>query len=306
MQTKSVLHPRNQHRERYDFDALIVSSPKLACHVKPNAFGDASIDFGNPQAVIALNKALLTHHYHVKDWHIPTHYLCPPIPGRADYIHYLADLLGKTNHNKTVHVLDIGMGANMVYPLIGNFEYGWQFVGTDIDVRALENANAIIIANSNLASEIELRLQTNTSHYFKGVIQADEHYDITMCNPPFHASFAEAEAGTRRKLKGLANKGLSSIKKKTFKQPTTLNFGGNVNELIYTGGEEGFVCGLVAESKTFATQVGWFTSLISKESSLPAVYRALIQAGALSITTIDMTQGQKKSRFVAWSFLKNY
>ncbi len=301
MQTKTVLHPRNQHRERYDFSALTISSPALASHVKPNAYGDASIDFANPQAVIALNQALLLHHYRVQSWSIPKYYLCPPIPGRADYIHYLADLLGNANHNKDIRILDIGTGANMIYPLIGNYEYSWQFVGTDIDASALENANAIIKANSNLASDIELRLQIDVSHYFKGIIREGEQYDITMCNPPFHASITEAEAGTRRKLKGLAGN-----KKQIPKQAIALNFGGNAHELVCVGGEEAFICGMVAESKAFATQVRWFTSLISKESTLPAVYRALTQAGAFTVKTINMAQGQKQSRFVAWTFLKTY
>ena len=41
----------------------------------------------------ALNKALLAHFYAVKHWDIPDGFLCPPVPGRADYVHHLADLL---------------------------------------------------------------------------------------------------------------------------------------------------------------------------------------------------------------------
>ena len=305
---KITLHPRNQHRARYDFDALIITSPLLATFVKPNAYGDASIDFSNPKAVIALNKALLLHHYAIRDWDIPAQFLCPPIPGRADYIHYLADLISNAcgeeiPRGNSVRVLDIGTGANLVYPLVGHSEYGWHFVGADIDEAALHNANTIIKANIGLESSIELRLQQNSSDHFKGVIQAGECYHITMCNPPFHASLEEAEAGTKRKLQGLAHrKSVSHQGKVTQTQPTPHNFGGNSHELIYVGGEEAFVCGMVAESKSFATQVLWFTSLISKETTLPAVYHAFKQVGAMQVKTIGMAQGQKKSRFVAWTF----
>jgi 23S rRNA A1618 N6-methylase RlmF len=52
-------------------------------------------------------------------------------PGRLDYIHYIADLLQKQQryHPKghTVQGLDIGIGANCIYPIIGNAEYGWSF-----------------------------------------------------------------------------------------------------------------------------------------------------------------------------------
>jgi 23S rRNA (adenine1618-N6)-methyltransferase len=41
-----------------------------------------------------------------------------------------------------VRVLDIGVGANCVYPLIGHAEYGWRFLGVDIDEAALANAQA--------------------------------------------------------------------------------------------------------------------------------------------------------------------
>lgn len=287
---KLNLHPRNKHRARYDFEALIAVCPALAGFVATNIFGDASIDFANPQAVIALNQALLAHHYNIRDWQIPAQYLCPPIPGRADYIHYLADLLSPSKQK--IRALDIGAGANVVYPLIGNSEYGWQFVGADIDAAAIENAAAIIKAN-NLNQAIELRLQANTENFFKGVVKADEYFDISLCNPPFHATAQEAAAASQRKQSGLKNQ----------ESKPTLNFGGQAHELIYTGGEEAFVCNMVLESKAFAKQVGWFTSLISKETTLPAVYQALRDVGAVQVKTIAMAQGQKKSRFVAWTYL---
>jgi 23S rRNA (adenine1618-N6)-methyltransferase len=42
----------------------------------------------------------------------------------------------------------IGIGANCIYPIIGNAEY-WSFVGTDIDEKAIENCSTIIEANPN-------------------------------------------------------------------------------------------------------------------------------------------------------------
>jgi len=92
-EVKSRLHPRSKHINRYDFKKLIEGFPELESFVKPNKFGDESIDFSDPKAVICLNKALLKHHYGIEHWLIPEGYLCPPIPGRADYIHHIADLL---------------------------------------------------------------------------------------------------------------------------------------------------------------------------------------------------------------------
>lgn len=57
-----MLHPRNQHRTGYDFGVLVQAHQTLSQYVRPNAYGDDSIDFANPQAVKALNQALLKHY----------------------------------------------------------------------------------------------------------------------------------------------------------------------------------------------------------------------------------------------------
>jgi len=301
---KTGLHPRNKHRDRYDFDRLIQACSGLAKFVRSNEFGDASIDFSNPQAVKALNQALLKQFYAILIWDIPKQYLCPPIPGRADYLHYIADLLGNLNYGvipkgELVNLLDIGVGANAIYPLIGNHEYGWRFVGADIDSNALKNAQKIVDANA-LSDQIELRLQTSPVSFFKGVIKEGEFYNLTMCNPPFHASLAQAQAGTQRKWRGL---GKTISKSRLVEKSAVLNFGGKSNELYCEGGEKAFVTAMINESKQFSTQCLWFTTLISKATSLPSVYSAIKKVNAVEVKTIEMTQGQKQSRIVAWTFI---
>lgn len=305
--TKAALHPRNQHRIRYDFDVLMQASPVLATYVKPNKYGNASIDFSNSQAVKALNQALLKQFYNVTVWDIPKDYLCPPIPGRADYCHYLADMLADNNagvipQGESVRVLDIGMGANVVYPLIGQHEYGWQFVGVDIDANAIKNAQQIVNENG-LADVIELRLQSSSTAVFKGVIKQDEAFSLTMCNPPFHGSLEEAQAGSQRKWRWLGKGSTKhNVKQRSNDKTAALNFGGQSNELYCEGGEEAFVIKMINESKQFAKQCQWFTTLISKADNLPSVYRALKKVGAHAVKTIEMQQGQKQSRIVAWTF----
>ncbi len=290
------LHPRNPHQGRYDFKQLIAASPELAAFVSPNVYGDESIDFADPAAVKALNRALLSYEYDIKEWDIPAQYLCPPIPGRADYLHYLADLLAESRGGvvptaASIRALDIGTGANCIYPLIGHRSYGWHFTGSDIDPTALANAQRILDANSGLSGAIELRLQASSQLIFKGVVKPGETFDLTLCNPPFHASQLEADAGTQRKWKNLG--------RDAGRMPA-LNFGGQGAELWCRGGEEAFVCRMIAESADVNCM--WFTTLISKSTTLPGVYRALKNAGVTHYRTIDMAQGQKKSRIVAWTF----
>ncbi len=296
---KDKLHQRNKHRERYDFKQLISSCADLKPFVALNKYGDESIDFFNPQAVKALNKALLIHFYGIQYWDIPDGYLCPPIPGRADYIHHIADVLSKLNGGKIpegpkIKVLDIGVGANCIYPIIGTKEYGWSFVGSEIDSIAADSANSIINKNEGLSGVIDIRLQKNTKEIFNGIINTNEHFDLTLCNPPFHASLAEAKSGTVRKLKNLKQKKIST---------PVLNFGGQTTELWCDGGESQFVSNMIQESEKFAHQCLWFSTLISKESNLRHVYFELRKVKATEVKTIEMGQGNKVSRIVAWTFL---
>lgn len=296
----SGLHPRNKHRGRYDFRQLIDICPDLKDHVFINKFNIETIDFTNAVAVKTLNQALLAQFYGIANWDIPKNYLCPPIPGRADYIHNIADILSSSNggvipSGKLVKVLDIGVGANCIYPLIGHKEYGWNFIGSDSDPFAVKIA-AQIVKSNDLSFAIECRHQTNSSNIFKGIIKPKEIIDITMCNPPFHSSAAEAQAGTQKKWKNLGYK-------KTAKP--VLNFGGQSNELWYKGGEVGFITKMVEESAQLKESSLWFTTLVSKSDNLNAIYYALKKAEVFSVKTITMAQGNKISRIVAWTYLND-
>lgn len=296
---KAKLHPRSKHRERYDFKALIESSPELADFVKANVYGNESIDFSDPKAVKSLNKALLKYFYGIDSWDIPENYLCPPIPGRADYIHYIADLLQSSNYGKLppgekIRGLDIGVGANCIYPILGTTEYNWSFIGSDIDSLALDAARNIIEANPSLQNKVDLKLQPNPKDYFYGIIQKTDRFDFSICNPPFHASEEEAQSGTRRKLKNLSRKKPAELIK---------NFGGQNTELWCEGGEKRFVTKMIRESKKFSAAVFWFTSIISKQSNLKSVTESLKQYDATTVKVIPMGQGNKSSRIIAWTFL---
>ncbi len=305
---KTGLHTRNPHRFRYDFETLVKTCSDLKEFVFTNALqSDSSvseqakqtIDFSNPDAVKALNRALLITYYAIKNWDIPTNYLCPPIPGRADYIHYIADLLASTNNGvipkgENIVGLDIGIGANCIYPIIGNYTYGWDFVGTDIDEKALQNCKKIIADNPKLIDTVSLQLQVEPRFIFKNIILPEDKFAFTICNPPFHASPEEANKSASRKVNSLENT-------KTAKP--VLNFGGQNMELWCKGGELGFITQMIYESVKYPFQVFWFTTLVSKKDNLSKIYKLLNKVGASEIKTIDMAQGQKMSRMVAWTFL---
>lgn len=293
--TKEGFHPRNRHRDRYNFTELAQVSPMLENYLLPGHQGELRVDFANPHAVKALNQALLAYFYHVAVWDIPDGYLCPPVPGRADYIHHLADLLSADNQDAILPqaaILDIGVGANCIYPIIGQAEYGWRFTGTDIDREALRNASHIIEANPGLAKMIRLRRQKSPEHILTGIMHKSDRFHATLCNPPFHDSPESARLGNTRKRHNLGK----------LAEPE-LNFGGKSHELWCTGGEVGFIGQMIEESRAYAQQVMWFTTLVSKGENLPSIYRAIQQAGAVSVVKKEMAQGHKQSRFIAWSFM---
>lgn len=296
------MHPLNPHQGRYDFPALVGAYAPLQAFLRPNPKGDQTIDFSDDQAVRALNSALLAHYYGVQRWMIPSGYLCPPIPGRADSIHYLAEFLGEANggeipRGKQVKVLDIGTGANCIYPILGNRSYGWQFVATDIDPVAVKTAALIVESNACVRNAIKVVQQKDPESIFHGIIRPEDRFDLTMCNPPFHASLAEAQASSHRKRSNLS-------KRPRCKQMDTLNFGGQKNELCCEGGELRFVSQMIRESIDFGEQVRWFSSLISKSEHLPQLKNELSYSGASRIEVITMSQGQKVSRMLVWGFGK--
>lgn len=291
-QLKDKLHPKNIHRNGYNFKELIGIYPALKEFVFINKFGTETIDFSNAKAVKAINTALFFTYYKLSFWDFSESNLCPAIPGRVDYIHHLNDLLKFSRLTNKVKILDVGTGASCIYPILGNSVYDWKFVGTDTDENSLKSADKILKKNK-LTQFIELKKQIDSEHVFKGIINKSDKYTATMCNPPFYKSEEEAMLANERKRKGL----------KIIDKASLRNFSGKQQELWYKGGEKAFVHTYLYESSMFKKQCFWFTSLISKKENVKGMYDSLEKLGAKEIKTIPMQQGNKITRIVAWTFL---
>jgi len=310
------LHSRNSHNNGYDFALLLESTPSLRPFLIAKSDSALSLDFANPHAVRALNSALLKSYYAIEYWTLPEGALCPPIPGRVDYIHHIADLLNATlftkrqeKHNtsrkrqsgkgkRAFKLLDIGTGASGIYGLLAAQHYGWECVGSDINPESLANVSKIIEQNPALSSRFSVREQTDKGSIFKGIIREAEHFDVSVCNPPFHDSPSAAEKAARRKTTNLRKNNDNSKAKLEPK----LNFGGQDAELWCNGGERLFLKRMIKESKEFAGQCGWFTSLVSKSENLTPAIKQLNKLNAKDVRTIAMHQGNKKTRILAWTF----
>jgi len=298
--TKSKLHPRNRNNKEYDLESLVSAHPPLQKFLLKTKHGKQSIIFSDPEAVKALNTAILTHQYSIKDWSIPLGYLCPPVPGRADYIHTIADIMASFNDahipkGNRIQVFDLGVGANCIYPLIGYTEYRWSFIGSDLDSKALKNAQKILDKNPDLKPYIQLIHQKNEEYFFKNIIKDNEYFDVMVCNPPFFKSIDEANAATTRKVTNLNKVGKQ--------KDTSKNFGGLNHELCYEGGERAFISNMIKESKTYATQFFLFSTLVSRRDNLKSIEQELDKHNPSYKSITPMSQGNKVSRILSWSYL---
>ena len=196
------------------------------------------------------------------------------MPGRADYIHLLADLLaedggiGEVPTGCSVVGMDVGVGASGVYPLVGHADYGWSFLGTDVSAASLSSCEHLARRNS---VPLELRRQPEPRVVLRGVLHPTDRLAFTMCNPPFYASAEEASAAAARKWRGLG---------KGARKDASRSFAGQPHELYCDGGERAFVRRLIRESaapERRATAL-WFTSLVSAAKSMPALRAELRDA----------------------------
>lgn len=281
-----------EHKNNYNFEVLIDKYPKLQPFVFKNTYGNLTIDFSEAKAVRALNTAVLKADYQINYWQFDDSNLTPPIPSRVAYIHLLKDLLLSIDLDENIKVLDIGTGANCIYPLLGQSIYNWQFVGTDINENSIKQAKKII-AKNHLENKISIRFQNNPNQIFQGVLAKTDIFALTMCNPPFYKDEVEANSATLKKLKGL-NKETNSVSR---------NFSGISNELWYKGGEKAFLHNYLYESSLFKNQCFWYTTLVSNKENIKSMYKSLKKLGATTIKTLPIIIGQKKSRVVAWTFL---
>lgn len=287
-------HPRNVHNQGYDFPALITTYPRLERYVETNPYGHLSINYGDAEAVKQLNAALLAHYYQITGWDIPNAALCPPIPGRVDYIHYIADLLGITapSSSSPIHLLDIGIGANGIYSLLASQCYGWECIGSDINQASLDNVASILEKNPSLKKRIQLRHQSNQHHIFEGIVKPGEYFNVTVCNPPFHASAKDAIKSHQQKQRNL----------QLHNDVSSKNFGGSEAELWCNGGEKLFLKKMIRESHDFSTQCDWFTSLVSKSENIAPSIKLIRKLGATEVREIKMQQGKKVTRVIAWTY----
>ncbi|KAM0942371.1 putative 23S rRNA (adenine(1618)-N(6))-methyltransferase [Dioscorea sansibarensis] len=314
-----TIHPQNRYSENPpDFALLGSLYPSFQSFLLPSRRpgGRPTIDWSDFNATRELTRVLLLHDHGVH-WWIPDGQLCPTVPNRSNYIHWLQDLLSSDvvppfqSSEEKVRGFDIGTGANCIYPLLGASLLGWSFVGSDVTKIALEWARKNVQSNPHLSELIEIRNACDPSSsgnvendvireeapegsthnpnmwsgccselpVLVGVIKDGEKFDFCMCNPPFFESVEEAGLNPRTSC------------------------GGTFEEMVFPGGERAFITHIIDDSLQLKHSFRWFTSMVGRKANLKFLVSKLHEVGVSVVKSTEFVQGHTARWGLAWSFL---
>jgi 23S rRNA (adenine1618-N6)-methyltransferase len=225
---------------------------------------------------------------------LPDDRLCPPVPVRWNYVHWIQELLDTTSEDYGEHFdperevigLDIGVGASSIYPLLAcATRSGWRMAGTDIDKHSFGYARQNVEANG-FGNRIRLALSPHDGPLIPLDKMGMEEIDFVMTNPPFYTSHEDMKASYTGKS-----------------APPSAVCTGSENEMICPGGDVGFVTRIFEESLKLRERVEWYTAMLGKMSSLQQIVMKLKEANIGNFAVTALTAGHRTKRWaVAWSF----
>ena len=257
---------------------------------------------------IALSRSLLHAYFELRLPHLPDHHLCPPIPNRFFFLHWIDSYLlrlqgfvsdssyGLERAQRRTLCLDIGVGATCIYPLLAARALNYQVLGADIDGQALEIAQQNVNAN-NLSSRIRLSHVDLTHSQDSSLppggpltrsLQAfgpsNERPDFCMTNPPFYDPDAMEQEAPR------AGDGRERTNMTT-------------SEGSYPGGEVEFVLDMICDSvRARSSSCRWCTTMLGKKSSLIHLEKLLKHVlGPAHVQSTEYGPGQYTRWFLAWT-----
>ncbi|CAH8502253.1 unnamed protein product [Schistosoma turkestanicum] len=295
MALNKYMHQRNIYKQkRPNFKELAAKFDFFDAVAVKDECGRVTLDFRIPSHLSALSKALLLNDFGL-NVDFPGDRLIPTVPLRLNYILWLEDLIkGLQRFSERVKILDIGVGASCIYPLLGSAKNSWQFFGTESDVRNFSLAKENVDKN-NLSKSIKLfHITENTSSLdvVFGGTENTTYLHAVMANPPFFSDTSDAVgSNTCRSLKRPPPKTISSAAR---------------HESQTVGGEVYFCIRLIRDSIRYSTRVGVFTIMLGKKSSVSSVRRILHKFKITQISVYEMCQGRIMRWGVAWTFLPNF
>ncbi|XP_017397114.1 RNA N6-adenosine-methyltransferase METTL16 isoform X1 [Cebus imitator] len=289
MALSKSMHARNRYKDKPpDFAYLASKYPDFKQHVQINLNGRVSLNFKDPEAVRALTCTLLREDFGLSI-DIPLERLIPTVPLRLNYIHWVEDLIGHQDSDKSSlrRGIDIGTGASCIYPLLGATLNGWYFLATEVDDMCFNYAKKNVEQNnlSDLIKVVKVPQKTLLMDALKE--ESEIIYDFCMCNPPFFANQLEA-------------KGVNSRNPRR-PPPSSVNTGG-ITEIMAEGGELEFVKRIIHDSLQLKKRLRWYSCMLGKKCSLAPLKEELRIQGVPKVTYTEFCQGRTMRWALAWSF----
>ena len=261
--------------------------------------------------------------------------MIPAITNRVNYIHILEDLLTLSSPPLsssgrdtppppplTADGLDIGTGANLIYPLLGAAIVGWTFVGVDITDTAIAWATRNRDNNPHLGDKIVLRQVTpgpfvshaswrtdwpkDKNHHHHHHHHHHHREKVVGISTDNHTekggilTTGAVRAGERYAF-CMCNPPFFETEDQCCANPRT-NFQGTPAEMVCPGGEGSFVRRLVYDSLHLQHQIHWFSTLVGKKATLRSIRTELHRQGVPVVRTAELAQGKTSRWVLAWSF----
>ena len=273
-----------------DFLTLIKEFPELKKYIlKQNEDNEEEFqfDWSNNELSLLMDKSILNYYFNIKYYYIPKGFLIPPIPSRINYINLINSIIAKLIKDidiKNIIGIDIGTGANIIYPILGYSIYKWKFICTEINKEAYNNAK-LILQKNNLENNINIIKQNNKDNIFISILNRENKYIFSMCNPPYYNYENE-------------------IKLEDKKRDNEYNF----DEIYYKNGEYGFFQRYFEESICYKNNVFLYTILIGKKINAENIYDKLSSYNDI-IKIYNMQKiltGNNVRYIIYWSFFNNY
>ena len=277
-----------------DFLILIKEFPDLKKYIiKQNEekLEEISFDWSNNNLSLLMTKSILDYYFNIKYYNIPKGYLIPPIPSRLNYLNLINKILIKeinsqSRYSSDIIGIDIGTGANIIYPILGNSIFNWKFICSEINDESYNNAK-LILEKNNLENEINLIKQKNKNNIFLNILNQENKYIFSLCNPPYYDYETE-------------------IKLDEKKRDNEFNF----DEVYYKKGEFGFFQRYFIESTCYKKNVYLFTILIGKKANMENINDIMNTNDNKNIIkkfNIQKIQTGNNLRYIIyWSFFDNY
>lgn len=279
------MHPRNIYNKQIDFNELSKNYPEFSKIAKVDLNGKIKLDFSDLETKFVLTKCCLMKDF-LLDVDLPKNRLCPTLPLRLNYIHFIEDILEHCGIKENISGVDIGTGASSIYCLLtARLHKDWKMFGLEIDQENIKSST-VNVAKNQLNDSIKIINQDGSDKIFQKLFEFDgSQKTFCLCNPPFYSDAEE----------------MTEIKNRTGKRPK-IQLEQPSHETITEGGELAFVTKILDESSQIGDKIKIYTTMFGCKRNFEKFLSLLNNKKIENFTTTRFVQGKVNRWALAWSF----